>query len=673
MAWRKKPDNAQEPEPEEQDDLEYLENAVKEAQFPPDVREVADKELARLSRTHPSVAEYSIGVNYLEFLCSLPWNQRTEAALDLARAEAVLDESHFGLEGVKDRILEYLAVQTLHASRSLRVLVVDDERITRENVRHVLEKEGFDTTAAADGLEALSLLDREDFDLVITDMKMGPVDGAAVLDRAKLKNPSTEVVVITGYATVDSAVSAMRRGAYHYLCKPFKLEEIRDVVRQIRERKSRSATGRGPILCFTGPPGTGKTSLARMVARALGREFVRLSLAGLKDESELRGHRRTYAGAMPGRLIQEIRRLGVRNPVFLLDEMDKAIGSLRGDPTAALLEVLDPEQNRTYMDYYLEVPFDLSEVFFIATTNVTDSLPPALLDRMEVMHLSGYTEAEKVTIAKEFIIPRQVRECGLGGDTLEFTDDAVRKVIEEHTREAGLRGLEREVARLCRKYAREVVANGTTPTGGVITEDEVQRLLGPRRFYREVAAAHDREGVATSVFLTENGGEIVFVEATIMRGRSEFILTGSLGSVMQESARAALSYLRANAGSFGLDEDFFAEQDIHVHVPAGAVSKDGPSAGLPLAMALLSLLTRRPARRDVACTGEFTLSGRLLPVAGIREKVLAAKRAGVRGFVMPEKNRVDFENLPEDAWQGMNIVFASSLEDAAEAGLLPRN
>ncbi len=656
-------------EPDE--DLEALGRALTAARLPEAVALTASAELERLSKTHPSAVEYAIGLTYLDYLIGLPWNIHSRDKLDLARAEKILNQAHFGLAEVKERILEYLAVRTLRARRKPRVLVADDEEITRTNLRHILTKEGYAVVLAASGEEALAQLDRSEFDVVLTDMRMGRVDGVRLLEEVKGRSPETEVVMITGYATVDSAVEVMKKGAFHYLSKPFKNEEVRDTLRQIVEEQGRTRTGRGPILCFVGPPGTGKTSLGRSIARALGRKFIRLSLAGLKDEAEIRGHRRTYAGAMPGRIIQEIRRAGVNNPVFLLDEIDKAIGGFKSDPTAALLEVLDPEQNARFTDYYLDIPFDLSRIIFITTANVTDPIPGALLDRMEVILLESYTETEKIHIAMQFIIPRQIEENGLQDNSPEFSVEAVKKIIREHTREAGLRNLEREIARLCRRLAREEVSGAAGVRPVRITPELVEKILGPRRYYREVAQAEDRVGVATGIFLTENGGEIVFVEATMMKGDSELILTGSLGEVMQESAQAALSYLRANAAQFGLADDFFQGRDIHIHVPAGAVPKDGPSAGLTIAVALLSLLSGRPARRDLALTGELTLSGRLLPVGGVKDKILAARRAGVRTVVLPGKNRPDLQRLTGKAHEGLEIVFVDSLQEVVDRVLGP--
>jgi len=652
-------------------DLEVLQDTIDKAHLPPYVKHTAQSELAKMTKTHPSTAEYTIALNYLDYLLHLPWTSCTEDNLDIMRAEACLNEDHFGLDEVKERILEYLAVGTLKAAHKIHILVVDDEEIARQNLKHVLEKDNYAVQTAVSGEEALALLEQTEFDVVITDLRMGRVDGVQVLERAKQRNSETEVVMITAYATVDSAVEAMKKGAFHYLAKPYKLEDVRDTINQILELKRVTSRNSGPVLCLVGPPGTGKTSLARSVARALERKFIRLSLAGMKDEAELRGHRRTYAGAMPGRIIQEIRRVGVNNPVFLLDEIDKAVQDFKGNPTAPLLEVLDPEQNKSFIDNYLDLSFDLSRVMFITTANIVDPIPRALLDRMEVHYLNGYTDVEKEKIAFKYIIPNQIKENALQDFPPKFTPEAVLKIIREYTREAGLRNLEREVARICRRIARESLAGDFKKQPVLITPEKVEKYLGPRRYYHEVADTVDRVGVATGMFWTENGGEIVFIEATIMRGKSDLILTGSLGEVMQESAQAALSYIRANTEKFNLFDDFFNKQDIHIHIPSAAIPKDGPSAGLTIAIALLSLLTDRPARRDVAFTGELTLSGRLLPVGGIREKILAAGRAGVKTVVLPEKNRANFQDLPDEAHQGLEVVFASTLEDIVNMALLP--
>ena len=588
-------------------ELRELKDAVPKAQLPEHVAGVVAREMERLEKTDPSLPEYSIGVNYVEYLLSLPWHSFTDDNLDLVRAERILASQHFGLAHVKERILEYLAVRTLCLLRPFHILVVDDEEIARTNVQHILAKEGYQVKTAANGLEALEIAGKEVFDLILTDLKMDKMDGLQLLEAVKDVAPHAAVVMITGFATVDTAVAAMQKGAVHYLSKPIKIEELRATVKKIFEKKRTLQKTRGPVLCFAGPPGTGKTSIGQSIAEALERKFVRLSLAGLRDEADLRGHRRTYVGAMPGRIINEIRRLGVRNPVFMLDEIDKIGQGFKGDPASVLLEILDPEQNTNFVDHYLDVPFDLSEVMFITTANVVEDLPTPLLDRLEVIQFSGYSENEKLDIAKNFLIPRQLQYHGLSHRAPAFTDEAILSIMRGHTREAGLRNLEREIATVCRKLARICLKDEGSSCPGTVDQDLVETLLGPRKFVHEVTAASNRVGVATGLVWTEFGGEIIFVEAAAMEGNKQLILTGSLGSVLQESAQTALSYVRSNAGHFGIDPDFFAKRDIHIHLPAGAIPKDGPSAGLTIAIALISLLTGRPARRDVAMTGELTL------------------------------------------------------------------
>lgn len=658
--------------PEASSELEELKESVQGAAMPPQVVEAALKELKRLSRMGPSSAEYTIGINYIDYLLSLPWQRMTEDHLDIRTAEDILDEEHYGLDEVKERILEYLAVRILKSSRRQRILVVDDEKVTRLNVQHVLDKEGYEVVSASSGVEALEILKRQRaFDVVITDLKMEQVDGMEVLHKAKEQNPNTEVLIITGYATVPTAIEAMKKGSFHFLAKPLKLDEVRTTVRNALTGKMARLTSRGPVLCFVGPPGTGKTSLGRSIARSLNRRFVHISLAGMKDEAEIRGHRRSYVGALPGRIIQEIRRCGARNPAFMLDELDKVGQDFKGDPASALLEVLDPEQNTQFMDHYLDVPFDLSRVMFIGTANTTDPIPAPLLDRLEVLHLSGYTESEKEEIAFRHLIPREVKEAGLQDHPPSFTGEAVRKLILEYTREAGLRDLQRRIASICRKVARGML--GTEEAGrkaSTITPEAVEEFLGPRKYHFEVAEARDRVGVSTGLAWTETGGEIIFVEATTMRGRNRLILTGSLGDVMKESAQAALSYIRSHANELGIEETFFDRHDIHIHVPAGAIPKDGPSAGLTIAMALISILTGRPCRRTVALSGELTLSGRILPVAGIKEKLLAAGRGGVGKLILPAKNEGDIRVLGPEITQELEIRLVDRVEDVLEEVLI---
>jgi ATP-dependent Lon protease len=518
-----------------------LREKVRNAGMPQKVEEIAHKEINRLERMNPISAEYTVSRTYLDYLVTMPWSKKTVDNLDLGRARTVLNEDHYDLEKVKDRILEFLAVK-------------------------------------------------------------------------KLKDPM-----------------------------------------------------KGPILCFVGPPGVGKTSLGRSIARALERKFIRISLGGVRDEAEIRGHRRTYVGALPGRIIQEIRRAETSNPVFMLDEVDKVGQDVRGDPAAALLEALDPEQNFSFTDHYLDVPFDLSHVLFITTANTLSPIPPALLDRMEVIPLSGYTEEEKEKIAFQFLIPHQKEENGLKDHPLSFTNDAVYKIIREYTREAGVRNLEREIATLCRKVAKEV-AMGNTPKE-IIDEATVEKLLGPRKFFREVAQEKDRVGVATGLAWTENGGDILFIETSRMKGDKGLILTGSLGEVMKESAQAALSYIRANALALQIPENFYQECDIHIHIPAGATPKDGPSAGITIATAVLSLLKGKPVPHEIAMTGELTLSGRVLPVGGIKEKILAARRAGVKTVILPKKNEENLNDIPDYIKGEMKLVLVEHIQEVLDLTL----
>jgi ATP-dependent Lon protease len=664
MAFFRKSD-----EREQFEDLELLRQEILKAKMPPSAEAYAIKELDRLGKTPVEAAEYAIGINHLEYLVLLPWNVNTEDNLDIQHVENVLNRQHAGLSLVKERILEYLAVRTLEIQRNFRLLVVDDEEITRTNLQHILEKEGYQVVSTANGAEALQQMEKAPFDVVLSDLLMLEVGGMVLLQKVKDRYPQTEVVIITGYATVPSAVEALQKGAYHYLTKPLKIDEVRSTVRQALEKKQKAHRPKGPVLCFVGPPGTGKTSLGKSIAAAMGRKFIRLALGGMKDEAEIRGHRRSYAGAMPGRIIDTIRRVESRNPVFMLDEIDKVGQDFRGDPASALLEVLDPEQNEHFLDYYLDVPFDLSGVMFIATANLVEPIPRPLLDRMELLALPGYTDEEKKRIALEFLVPRQIEASGLSGFPPEFTPEAVLKIIREHTREAGLRNLEREIGSICRKIARKVLQQEGKEKSLIVTPELVEEYLGPRKFHYEVAEAKDRIGVTTGLVWTETGGDIIFVEATKMKGNNKLILTGSLGEVMQESAQAALSYIRSNAEHFQIDQDFFSEHDIHIHVPAGAITKDGPSAGLTLAIALISLLTGRPAKREVAMTGELTLTGRILPVAGIREKLLAARRAGVKTVVFPEKNRVDLDDLGADIRADIEVVLNSSVEKVVDLAL----
>lgn len=647
--------------------LEKLRGQMNEARLPAHVLEAVSKEFEKLEKTDPAVAEYSVGFNYIELMISLPWNRSSPCILELERAQATLETRHLGLFHVKQRILEFLAAKTLCSKARQHILIVDDEEIARTNMEYVLRKDGYDCHSAANGVEALEVLAREDIDLVITDLKMERMDGIELLRQINRIAPEIPVIMVTGFATVSSAVEALKKGAAHYLGKPVNLDELRKTVKEVLEKKLFVQMGKGPILCFTGPPGTGKTSVGRAIAEALQRQFIRISLAGLRDEAELRGHRRTYVGALPGRIITELKRIGVNDPVFMLDEIDKIGQDFRGDPASVLLEVLDPEQNVRFTDHYLDVPFDLSRIMFIATANDLSKLPGPLLDRMERIEFAGYTEAEKLEIAQQFILPRQLKATGLSRAAVHFSADAIMKVITEYTRESGLRNLERELADVCRKIALMCLQADNHNQGAIpIDAEMVAHLLGPRKFYREAAEAEPQIGMATGLVWAETGGEIISVETALMPGSSKLILTGSLGEVLQESAQTVLSFIRSRTQEFGVTENFFKNNDVHIHFPSGAIPKDGPSAGITIFTALLSLLTRCPTHRDVALTGEMTLSGRILPISGIREKILAAKRAGVRCVLLPQANREEVETLGTDVIEGIEVVLVAHASEVIE-------
>jgi ATP-dependent Lon protease len=526
----------------EQAEIQELRERVESAGLPDEARQAVDRELARLERLPSAAAEYGVIRTYVDWILSLPWSQLTEDNLDLENARQVLDEDHFDLDKVKERIIEYLAV-------------------------------------------------------------------------AKLRG---------------------------------------DVA--------------GSILCFVGPPGVGKTSLGQSIARALERKFTRISVGGVRDEAEIRGHRRTYIGAMPGTIIRALRDAESRNPVFLIDEIDKMGADFRGDPASAMLEVLDPEQHSTYRDHYLDLPFDLSKVLFICTANQVETIPPPLLDRMDVIQLSGYTEDEKLGIARKYLVPKQLEAHGLGDGQATFTEGALRTAIREYTREAGVRNLERQIAALCRKAARRVAegkAKGTTR----IDERRARSWLGPRRFAGELRKRTSDPGVATGLAVTAIGGDVLFIEATAYPGEGRLRVTGQLGDVMQESAQAALSWVRSHAETLGLDPKWFGENDIHVHVPAGAVPKDGPSAGVTMATAIVSLASDQPVSEDVAMTGEVTLTGQVLGIGGVREKVLAAQRAGVHTVVLPKENEPDLEDLPAETRKELEFVLADHIDEVLRTAL----
>jgi ATP-dependent Lon protease len=669
MFFKRKIDPPEAPvenSPEAVSPLAKLRAQVEIAELPPKILETVAKEIEKLEKTDPSIAEYTVGFNYIELILSLPWNVSSTSKLDLDRAQTVLEARHCGLSQVKQRILEFLAAKTL-CSRALKnILVVDDEEIARSNMEHVLLKDGYGCRCAANGVEALRVLAEEEVDLVITDLKMDRMDGLQLLQQINRQAPEIPVIMVTGFATVSSAVEALKKGAAHYLGKPVNLDELRKTVKEVLEKKLFVEMGKGPILCFTGPPGTGKTSVGRAIAEALQRQFVRISLAGLRDEAELRGHRRTYVGALPGRIINELKHAGVNNPVFMLDEIDKIGQDFRGDPASVLLEVLDPEQNVRFTDHYLDMPFDLSRVMFIATANDISKLPKPLLDRMERIEFAGYTEKEKLQIAKQFILPRQQKAAGLPRAMLHFSSEAITRVIREYTRESGLRNLERELADICRKIALLSLKADSPGQGIAIEADTVSQLLGPRKFFREAADGGSQVGIATGLVWTESGGELISVETASMRGSGRLILTGSLGEVLQESAQAVLSYIRSRTKEYKILDTFFQDTDIHIHFPSGAIAKDGPSAGITIFAALLSLLTGRPARREVALTGEMTLSGRVLPVSGIREKILAAKRAGLQCVLLPRANKEEVEALAADVTEDLELLLVANAGEVVD-------
>jgi ATP-dependent Lon protease len=446
----------------------------------------------------------------------------------------------------------------------------------------------------------------------------------------------------------------------------YDLEKVKKRILEYLAVRKLKSDMRGPILCFVGPPGVGKTSLGKSIARALGRKFIRMSLGGIRDEAEIRGHRRTYVGALPGRIVQGIKKAGSNNPIFMLDEVDKIGMDFRGDPSSALLEVLDPEQNFSFSDHYLEVPFDLSKVMFIATANILDPIPAPLRDRMEVLELPGYTEEEKIMIARQFLLPKQLGEHGLTEDLVEFEDGALKIIVSSYTREAGVRNLEREIAAVCRAIAREVAEGKTEKT--IVKAEDIHGYLGAIKHYSEVAERTKYAGVATGLAWTPTGGDIIFIEATKMKGKGNPpLLTGQLGDVMKESAQAAWSYIRSKAQDFGIPDEVFEKQDVHIHVPAGAIPKDGPSAGITMMVALVSLLTDRPVRNDVAMTGEITLRGLVLPIGGVKEKVLAARRAGIRNVILPKMNEKDLEEVPESIKENMQFKFIERVDEAINA------
>ncbi|MGE4234459.1 MAG: endopeptidase La [Bacteriovoracia bacterium] len=524
------------------EEIQELRDKIASCKMPPEVEQEALKQLSRLERMHPDSSEASMLRTYIDWLVDTPWSKQTKDNLDIARAKRILDEDHYNLTKVKERILEYLAVRKL------------------------------------------------------TD-KM-----------------------------------------------------------------------RGPILCFAGPPGVGKTSLGKSIARALGREFVRISLGGIKDEAEVRGHRRTYVGALPGRVIQGLKQAGTRNPVFLLDEIDKLGSDFRGDPSAALLEVLDPEQNNSFRDHYLNVPYDLSNVMFLATANVLDTIPSALKDRMEILQLPGYTEEEKVRIAQNYLVKKQIAENGITEKNLDFDEEGIRAIIAGYTREAGLRSLERNIANVCRKTAKRVAEGNEEKVHA--TREMVHKLLGPPPYTKEDEQLEDNIGIATGLAWTQFGGEILYIETTTMKGKGGITLTGQMGDVMKESAQAAVGFIRSRAQQYGIDENLFAKNDIHVHIPAGAIPKDGPSAGITMATAIVSKLLGVPVRKDIAMTGEITLTGKVLPIGGLKEKALAAMRHGIKTIIIPDKNKKDLEDIPEEYRDKLEFIPVKNFDEVLDIALV---
>jgi ATP-dependent Lon protease len=612
-------------------------------ELPPEVRKEVDREMGRLKRMGREAMEAQVIRTYLETIAELPWNVRSEESLNIPQAAQILEEDHYALGEVKDRVLEFLAVRQLRDQAA----AARREAAAQEAAGEAREGEETEGGSGGPGLASDAAPPH-----LPGDGSAGPLGPGAPagLTPAGLSGQGglPESGILTAPVASDTPPAEIPQ-----VPVPGKPEAPSRVP-----GNSDDKAAKGPILLFVGPPGVGKTSVAKSIARAMGRKYVRISLGGVRDEADIRGHRRTYVGAMPGRIIQGMKQAATKNPVFLLDEVDKLGVSFQGDPASALLEVLDPAQNDTFTDHYLGVPFDLSEVLFIATANFIQNIPGPLLDRMEVVQFAGYTEREKLTIAQRYLVPRQVAESGLSSEQLAITDGAISEVITGYTREAGVRQPERELGRLARKVARKIAAGEIARTE--IEAPAVHDLLGRAKVHPERAAGQDQIGVATGMYYTPTGGDIMFVEASTMRGKGELMLTGQLGDVMKESARAAWSYARSHAEQLGIKEECF-ERDVHIHVPAGAIPKDGPSAGVTMATALVSALSSRPARHDIAMTGELTLSGRVLPIGGVKEKVLGAVRAGIKTVLLPKQNEADLEDLPKDVRESLEVFLADEL------------